>query len=209
MLWYNLATLEGDRVYDQSGYGRHGTIYGAAWRRGPIGGMLNFDGVDDYVRIPHTLYLTEGNAPFSLEMLFRLEEVASVRGEYHMMFQQMDGVGIGRTWVAQDITTDQVYTYLGGTPLRGSVLERGKWYHIVVLYDGSALSIYLNNTLDAGPDTRAVDEGEIGDSLIGVDKVFGNYLQGDVALVRLYNRALSIDGISAYYHYYLTQLKEG
>jgi len=51
-LWFNFATLEGLRVYDQSGKENHGTIYGARWLRGPIGGRLSFDGVDDKVDVP-------------------------------------------------------------------------------------------------------------------------------------------------------------
>jgi len=36
-------------VLDASGNNNHGTIYGATWVDGKVGGALSFDGVDDYV----------------------------------------------------------------------------------------------------------------------------------------------------------------
>ncbi|MHC4462230.1 MAG: hypothetical protein ACYS30_12495, partial [Planctomycetota bacterium] len=44
----------GSKVYDWAG-NNHGTIHGAKWTTGRVGGALSFDGVDDYVDF--------GNAP--------------------------------------------------------------------------------------------------------------------------------------------------
>jgi len=40
---------QGSTIHDSSGYGNHGTIYGATWTKGSYGYALSFDGVDDYV----------------------------------------------------------------------------------------------------------------------------------------------------------------
>ncbi len=42
---------EGDTAYDSSGNGYHGKVYGAEWTQGKVGGALEFDGVNDYVRV--------------------------------------------------------------------------------------------------------------------------------------------------------------
>jgi len=36
VLWFDFGALKGSTVYDLSGEGNHGTIYGAAWRRGHL-----------------------------------------------------------------------------------------------------------------------------------------------------------------------------
>ncbi len=38
---------------DHSEFGINGTVYGARWTEGRIGGALDFDGIDDYVQIPN------------------------------------------------------------------------------------------------------------------------------------------------------------
>lgn len=44
----------GQLAMDSSTHGNHGTIQGAQWTMdGRVGGALLFDGIDDYVRIPH------------------------------------------------------------------------------------------------------------------------------------------------------------
>jgi len=52
VLWLDFLEPKGNTVYDKSGYGNHGTVYGATRVRtlGRYG--LSFDGVDDYVNIP-------------------------------------------------------------------------------------------------------------------------------------------------------------
>jgi len=52
ILWFDFGTLKGNTVYDLSGQGNHGTIYGAKWLRSYLTGALSFDGVDDYVTTP-------------------------------------------------------------------------------------------------------------------------------------------------------------
>jgi hypothetical protein len=43
----------GNIVEDSSEFGINGTVYGARWTEGRIGGALDFDGIDDYVQIPN------------------------------------------------------------------------------------------------------------------------------------------------------------
>jgi len=51
----------GTIAYDSSGNNNHGTIYGATWVDGKFGKALQFDGVDDYVKIePFTVYGWKG-----------------------------------------------------------------------------------------------------------------------------------------------------
>src|SRR6185436_17205191 len=48
----------GTTVADASGNGNTGTLVnGPAWTSGGISGALSFDGVDDYINVPHTTAL--------------------------------------------------------------------------------------------------------------------------------------------------------
>ena len=55
----------GSIIGDSSVYGNNGTIYGAIWTTGVIGGALEFDGIDDFVQIPDNL----SNPPAHLSSL--------------------------------------------------------------------------------------------------------------------------------------------
>jgi len=56
----------GDRLVDSSGHGNHGTIHGAAWVKGRVGGCLKFDGVDNYVEVPKSASLNRANEEITL-----------------------------------------------------------------------------------------------------------------------------------------------
>ena len=51
----------GTIAYDSSGQGNNGTIYGATWTSGKVGGALEFDGKDDYVEVPDNPSLDTGS----------------------------------------------------------------------------------------------------------------------------------------------------
>lgn len=82
-------------------------------------------------------------------------------------------------------------------------LEEGEWYHIVSLYDGSNLKIYINGVLDAtrnfpsstGISTRAYPL-RIGTDIYDPSPV---YLAGTLDEIRLYDIALSDQQIQALY----------
>jgi len=209
ILWFNLATLEGDRVYEQSGYENHGTIYGAAWRRGPIGGMLSFDGVDDYVEVP---YASELDAPseLTLEVLLKLDVVKDLMllvgngggwgaDGYHLMtYPDRIRFELQNTTTGEKTILDTISKY-----------EVGEWFQIVGLWKSPTVSLYWNGEFDREGSFVGPIGTQANPVRVGWQNYGPTYLDGSIALVRIYNRALSADEISAHYHYYLTRLKEG
>ena len=59
---------------DESGHGNDGTIHGATWTTGISGKALNFDGVDDYVRIPDSASM-DVTEEVTVEVWARIEDV--------------------------------------------------------------------------------------------------------------------------------------
>ncbi|MHC4629535.1 MAG: hypothetical protein ACYTDV_21380 [Planctomycetota bacterium] len=60
--WWRLDDGSGTTATDSSGNGNDGTLTGGpTWALGRLSGALEFDGVDDYVEVPHAQILTVDN----------------------------------------------------------------------------------------------------------------------------------------------------
>ena len=178
-------------------YNNNGTIVGASpWVNGKMVHCLDFDGTDDYIRITDNDSLT-GMANLSIEVWIYSDRQdyngyavgkEDAAGQYSYMFQ-MHSSNNGR-WryhvkgVAAEVS---LYSTLDPVP-------SGQWFHIVGVYDGSFLIIYIdgaennraaavlgnvfNSTADVGIGARMV---------AGVDREF----DGRIDEVRLYTRVLT------------------
>jgi len=209
VLWFNLATLEGARVYDQSDYDNHGTIYGARWLRGPIGGRLSFDGIDDYVEVPTAPSLE--NYPNGMSVFAFIKpakdhtawnRIVDTRyaGEFYFGFQ----AGVVN---ALSVFINAVNVLNTGA----NAVKKDVWSHVGFTYDRSKVRIYVDGKEAVAPADFTEEPIStaypirIACATHGVVYLF----TGDVALVRIHNRALSPDEIKAHHYYCLTRLKEG
>jgi len=65
--WWRLDEGRGNTVADLSRYGNHGTFVGGPkWVAGKVGGALQFDGADDYVRCAERAGTKPGTYPAEL-----------------------------------------------------------------------------------------------------------------------------------------------
>lgn len=76
------------------------------------------------------------------------------------------------------------------------VVTPEEWNHIVMTYDGSSLSIYINKTLSTTQDTSR-NIGIAGDYGL---RIGSNSFSGWIRLVRMYNRVISAPEIEALYN---------
>lgn len=190
---------QGNTAYDSSGYGNHGTIYGATW----ASPALHFDGVDDYVNA--------GNNS-SLALVDKLTIEAWVKFD-------------GLKWVNSivnkgDETLNKLY-WLGHLPYYGDYIwflefgdntardtvkyyhtpNLGEWYHVAATFDNGLAKIYINGAKQAEK-TSAVTSMDTND----YSAIIGGYLgsshsfDGTIDEVRIYNRALSDSEILADYN---------
>jgi hypothetical protein len=63
--WWKFDESSGTIAYDSAGE-NDGTINGAAWTTGLIGGALDFDGVDDYVLVSDSDSISVGNKDYTI-----------------------------------------------------------------------------------------------------------------------------------------------
>jgi len=207
VLWLDLLEPKGDTAYDKSGYDNHGTIYGATRVRtlGRYG--LEFDGVDDSVRVGANPYL-QFTGDFTIELLFRFIE----NGKDH-------GFCVKGYWAAS--TSDWALPFMTDRRLRlwisnGSVsearigkkfLEEKTWYHIVVVFKRKDLSVhfYVNGELDA---VRyfTIEPWQY-KTWFDIGHSGGWWFNGSIAFIRVYDRALSEREIRANYIYFFSYIK--
>jgi glucose/arabinose dehydrogenase len=182
----------GTTVSDASGLGNTGTISGATWTTaGRFGGALSFDGVDDWVTVADSasLDLTTG---VTLEAWVRPTTVNNWRTVIH----KETGGGLAYLlYAANDVDLPVMYvtTNTGNDiPAPGSSqLPVNTWTHLAGTYDGSTIRLYVNGALVG---SRAAT-GDIVTSAsplrIGGNSVWGEFFQGQLDELRVYNRALS------------------
>ena len=189
-LWMNEGS--GNRVYDLSGNGNHGTIYGATWTRLASGkNALHFDGVDDYADcgsssslMPSTVSALAWLYPTSYAVQYaRVLEKGGYRvgGGYGLEFnpygsmKQRFVIWIGET--AQTIDSS-------------SVIHLYRWTHVAGVFDGSTMKLYVNGVLEASR-SNVVMTANTAPLTIGRATSGGYVFPGLISCVLIYSRALS------------------
>jgi len=186
---------DGSYARDRSGHGNHGTIYGAARVGGKIGMALSFDGVDDYVDCGKDASLRPNR--FTLMAWVKTTHSivwGSVAGYHYTALWPSFALSVGAGAGDEGKATAQVYTD-ASYYVAGPRVDDGLWHHLVAVYDGSYIKIYVNGDLKA--QTSAT--GDITYDKTKPFKINGlggyHYLDAVIDEVRIYNRALSQDEI--------------
>ncbi len=206
--WWRFDEGEGDIAYDSAG-NRHGTVYGAQWTNGQIGGALNFDGFDDYVGLPDNdpVWLPEYNFTISTWAYFNRDP-----GSSHEVLLDLNcgastdsanrlGYMVQTTIAGAGKLSFGMYTISSAESLLTDyVLAKERWYHIVALRNGTTQSIYIDGQLDVSK-TCSPDPidfvGGYDDNRINIGRYTVNvgspayHFQGIIDDVRIYDRALS------------------
>jgi hypothetical protein len=179
---------------DYSEYGNDGIIYGASFVNGKIGSALNFDGVDDYVKVPYTNSLATDNE-MTVETWVKFNSVSNGRFVTKSYYRgwllgynnnkfYFGGYVLGDTWrYAEYSTTPTINT----------------WYHVVGSLKDNVLKIYIDGVKKAEYNTTAGFEPEAYQIEIANSIRWGDPFNGSIDEVKVYPYALSLEQISAHY----------
>lgn len=88
----------------------------------------------------------------------------------------------------------------GGTEVyaaSASVIPINIWSHIAAAYDGSNLRIYINGVLSSTKAVSGSVQNNTNPLRIGGNVPYGQFFEGSIDEVRLYNRALSAGEIQS------------
>jgi len=162
-----------------------GTISGALWRQGPTGSVLRFDSVgDDSVKVTGDMI---GTGAVSIEALVYLNGWGPA--------------GFGRILCNGpcDLDVQQTNARLALARSEGSAaqsainsLALGNWYHIVATSTSTAvINMYINGVLSGTANQDKTDPTAGTDTYIGNKAALDRGFDGDIALLRLYDKALT------------------
>ncbi len=195
---YSFDEGEGTVAIDSAGE-HDATIEGAGWAKGRYGGALEFDGVNDCaVALGGADLQFTQDGTFTIEAWVRPDEVA----EYGPIITQEDeaapegeqpfaytllagGEEEPAAWVREDSGGEGASVGIYGT----EALPVGAWSHLALTNDGAKLRLYVDGVLQDTESSPPLTASE-GPVTIGCNQIFGDYFDGRIDDVRIYDRAL-------------------
>jgi hypothetical protein len=213
---YDLAGLwefnedSGSTAYDTSTYHHNGLLINGPVRTGS--GTVGFDGVDDYVEVPHAESLNFPNAVTVAARIYITDYMTSwpkLVVKPHSTYAdpwEMFALDLGRYGNCPRflITDGQGQGQLAIAVNNSITLDRNRWYHLAGTYNGAVLSLYV----DGEPAASTAASFAVGQSMMPLSiggRLGVNSFCGQIDHVRVYNRGLSGTEIRALYERFRPQ----
>ncbi|MDO8530270.1 MAG: LamG-like jellyroll fold domain-containing protein [bacterium] len=205
--YWKFTEGNGALAFDSSGNNNTASLYGPTWITGKIDQAVSFDGIDDYVSIPHSNSLNIGNTndSYSISFWYKRNTVPSVWAE---ILGKNDGLGhypfalrILETGQIEFILYDKSseITSVKSTPVVTNGDET--WHHVIAVRDTSKdeVIIYIN-----GNRANYATDKNFGDmrnsDAIWIAKGDGAKDIASLDELKIYNRALSAPEILQLYN---------
>ncbi len=188
---YSFDDASGTTLTDTSGNHNNGTISGATWTSGLFSGALSFNGINSWVTVNNSASLNLTTA-MTLEAWIKPTSLA----DWSAVLLKERTAGLDYALYADNGAGQPPsgYVHVGGTDdavVGPSAAAVGGWTNLAVTYDGSDLLLYVNGTLVS---TETYGGNIITSSnplRIGGDSIWGEYFNGLIDQVRIYNRPLN------------------
>lgn len=203
---WNMDEGTGAVLLDSSGHGRDGTLNGATWATGVFSGGLGFDGVDDFVTVPHDFDPGQGSVTAWVKTtaataVVFAEGYGSQHSPYYMLLVENSRAAI--------------YRSSGGGRAQGdTMVSDGQWHFIAWTQTGAAdgLKIYVDGHEDTLAWSEGSNDGAWFDDCSGDNHTIGilqrsapfGAFPGYLDQVNVYDRALAADEVGAFKLYRVT-----
>jgi len=200
----------GNVINDASGNGNKGIVYGAMWTTNNNGTDLKFEGSCAMVSNSPVLSgmneltitawvkaerVGDGNGNMSIIEKFDEAEITHIS---YIIRIGLDGSGLP-VFLFQRHSSCGSMADLGRIDGK-TVIQAGRWYHVVAVSDGNCLKLYVDGKSDAKSFPL---KGGIGISktplFIGCSYGSRYFFNGVLAEIKIYNRSLSEDEIRSQY----------
>ena len=195
--YYPLNEARSTEVRDLTGSGNNGTVAGATWWgcNAPIGNLghqvMQFDGVDDSVEVQGLTPPSQG----SIEAWIYADYETQPTGYHTFVEFGNDGLYFG-------LHNGRLVIYRGAKA--SNQIQLRQWVHIATVWDNSGSQVYIDG-VQAGTGNSISTSG-IG---MGIGHNRGeNYFKGQIAEVRIWNKARTLEEIQADMHQHLTGEEE-
>ena len=196
LLYWDAGNLDsypgtGTTIYDLSGNGNNGTLYNGVGYNQTNGGVLTFDGVDDYVgtsspSLPSTNNTVMGAARYS----------GGTRGR---MINATSNNWLIGCW---NNSTENYYAEGWVSPVQNGANDTN-WRIVTALGDVGAdiYTSYTNNVLSGGPNNGG-SQGPAGITVGKIGYTNSEYSTGQFSFVLVYNRVLTTAEMTQNYNYF-------
>ena len=182
---------EGTGTVVQSAVGSFaGTVSGATWTAtGKYGPALSFNGTSAMVTVAdaNALDLTTG---MTLEAWVFPTAATGVRD---ILIKEGTGVDIYNLYARNGAGQLEATVFAGGANrwATGAVLPLSTWTHVAATYNGTTIRLYVNGVQVGTTAFTGVIGTSTGALRIGGNSLWGEFFQGQIDEVRIYNRALT------------------
>jgi len=182
--------------YDKSGNGNNATFGpSVSWTQGKYGTALNFTGAAQ-ASTPVSTAHNPGPALTISAWIYP----TNTTGLFNILNREMADQSTKDYLLFISTQTIRWFSYPGPASVTSSaVVNPGSWYYIVAMYNNSNLSLYINNTLAAGPASASAWDGTARPIGIG-GKGSGQYFQGKIDEPRIYSKALTPEEMADLYN---------
>jgi hypothetical protein len=207
-------------VASDSAGSRHGTVYGAQWTAGRVGGALAFDGVDDCVVLPYNdpVWLPETDFTLAFWVYFdrgdALQYVSTNEIIVDLNFVRSSNSANNQGSNVQRRSGSRQFCFQMTTisnPVEdlytNATFDKNRWYHIAAVRNGTQQQIYVNGELDISRDcspSRIDYTGDLDDDRVNLgtystrDRIAG-FFKGKLDEVAILYRGLSATEIRQLY----------
>jgi hypothetical protein len=198
--YWPLDAASGTVAVDATGNGDNGTVSNATWNSsGKVNGCLNFNGTNSYVRITKPV-----SNDFSIVCWVKTTQTAAT-GQWYDGAGLVDGDHAG---VANDFGTALVgnkFAFGIGNPdttiVSTSPINDGNWHLCVAtrVQSTGVFSVYVDGNLEAtgAGNTNALNASSI--LMFGQIASGGGYFNGSLDEIKIFNRALGNNEVTALY----------
>ncbi len=184
---YSFNENSGSTVADSSGNGNNGSLANTAWdANGKFGSALSFNGSNSMVTVAdsNSLDLTGG---MTLEAWVKPTTLTSWRT---IILKEKPSLAYALYANTGPNNKPSAEMY-GTSALTGPAqLPVNVWSHVSATYDGTTLNLYINGTLVSSKATTITIPVSSNPLRIGGNTIWGEYFNGLIDEVRIYNRAL-------------------
>ncbi|MEO1416954.1 MAG: LamG-like jellyroll fold domain-containing protein [Bacteroidota bacterium] len=193
LAWWPLHVDGKDHVDDANGFVKNGPVFKEDSARGKV---IEFDGQNDMVEIPHKPQLNVGREgkEFTMSVWVKLLEGATgsdrdlihkgtTNNERNLMLR-LNGTD---NRVQYRMTTDLSFGQ-GGTSV--NPLQIGEWTHLTYVFQSGVLKLYMNGVLDHSASVSGTPEMNEGSIYLG-DSPWMPGVKCQMSNLKLFGRALS------------------
>ncbi|RLI81095.1 hypothetical protein DRP04_06875 [Archaeoglobales archaeon] len=200
VLWLKFNEGSGSVAKDSSFYNNHGTIHGAQWVEGRFKSALRFDGIDDYVDCGD-IDDVDGVREITVTAWVKWEGATgnlTTPKEFH---RKNNVYALGGGWADHKARFWIYYTKWANSGDSTTDIDDGNWHFVVGVYDGEYIRLYVDGVEETKRGLTSVTLNANNEHVIvGSSKGVGEFWNGIIDEVRIYNRALSENEIKMLYY---------